>query len=51
MMSEFTGKHFLSDTVYRAANGLANSDALMIENNPSTLSFLNLKAGQQKVLS
>jgi len=39
MMSEFTGKHFLSDTVYRAANGLANSDALMIENNPSNFAW------------
>ena len=34
-MSDFDGKHFLNDTVYRAANGLANSDALMIECNPS----------------
>jgi len=34
-MKDFNGKHFLNDTVYRAANGLANSDALMIECNPS----------------
>jgi exodeoxyribonuclease VIII len=33
-MSNYTGKHFLSDTVYRDADGLANSDALMIEYNP-----------------
>jgi len=31
----YDGKHFLSDSIYRAADGLANSDALMIENNPS----------------
>ena len=34
-MSKFKGKHFLSDTVYRAADALANSDAMMIECNPS----------------
>ena len=33
-MSKFEGKHFLNDVIYRAADGLANSDALMIENNP-----------------
>lgn len=34
-MSKYNGKHFLNDVVYRAADGLANSDAQMIENNPS----------------
>ncbi len=33
-MSEYKGKHFLDDVTYRNAEGLANSDALMIENNP-----------------
>ena len=33
-MSKFEGKHFLNDVIYREADGLANSDALMIENNP-----------------
>ncbi len=33
-MSDYIGKHFLNDVVYRVADGLANSDALMIENNP-----------------
>jgi exodeoxyribonuclease VIII len=33
-MSNYEGKHFLNDVIYRAANGLANSDAQMIENNP-----------------
>jgi exodeoxyribonuclease VIII len=33
-MSEYKGKHFLDDVTYRVADGLANSDALMIENNP-----------------
>lgn len=33
-MSNYKGKHFLSDVIYRAADGLANSDALMIEHNP-----------------
>ena len=33
-MSNYEGKHFLDDVTYRAAKGLANSDALMIENNP-----------------
>jgi exodeoxyribonuclease VIII len=33
-MSNYTGKHFLNDVVYREADGLANSDALMIEHNP-----------------
>jgi exodeoxyribonuclease VIII len=34
-MSNFNGKHFLSDAIYRAADSLANSDAMMIEDNPS----------------
>ncbi|PHR55932.1 MAG: hypothetical protein COA43_14530 [Robiginitomaculum sp.] len=34
-MSNFKGKHFLNDVVYRAADALANSDAMMIECNPS----------------
>ena len=33
-MREYRGKHFLNDVIYRAADGLANSDAQMIENNP-----------------
>ena len=33
-MSKYEGKHFLNDVIYRAADGLANSDAQMIENNP-----------------
>lgn len=37
MSNEYIGKHFLSDTVYREADGLANSDALMIADNPSDL--------------
>ena len=36
-MSKYTGKHFLDDVTYRNAEGLANSDALMIENNPVIL--------------
>ena len=33
-MSKYNGKHFLNDVIYRAADGLANSDAQMIEKNP-----------------
>jgi len=33
-MSNYKGKHFLNDVIYRAADGLANSDAQMIEKNP-----------------
>ena len=33
-MSNYQGKHFLTDIVYREAEGLANSDALMVEHNP-----------------
>ena len=36
-MSDYKGKHFLNDVIYRAANGLANSDAQMIEHNPGDL--------------
>ena len=36
-MSKFEGKHFLNDVIYRAADGLANSDAQMIEHNPGDL--------------
>lgn len=32
---EYKGKHFLDDVTYRNAEGLANSDALMIADNPS----------------
>ena len=31
---QYEGKHFLNDVIYRAADGLANSDAQMIEKNP-----------------
>ena len=34
-MKKYNGKHFLNDVVYRNAEGLANSDALMISDNPS----------------
>lgn len=34
-MSDYLGKHFISDSAYRNADGLANSDALMISDNPS----------------
>lgn len=33
-MSNYEGKHFLNDVIYRAADGLANSDCLMVQNNP-----------------
>ena len=33
-MSNYKGKHFLNDVTYREAEGLANSDAQMIEKNP-----------------
>ena len=36
-MSDYNGKHFLNDVIYRAADGLANSDAQMIEKNPGDL--------------
>lgn len=36
-MGNYMGKHFLSDKDYREADGLANSDALMIADNPSDL--------------
>lgn len=32
---EYNGKHFLDDVTYRNADSLANSDALMIADNPS----------------
>ena len=36
-MSNYDGKHFLNDVIYRQADGLANSDAQMIEKNPGDL--------------